>query len=98
MWRSWLRVSYVIGFRFRGHDFEFQSKTTSEKVMDKMYGNSLPNADSKWAVVRYLRKYVHLVLINCLEGFGLPRNRVKRFTDRLDMNLIVLTWLKISNN
>ena len=47
--------------------------------MKKLYGHSVPSADSKRAVVSYWRKNVHLVLVTCLEG--LPRNSVDRLTD-----------------
>ena len=45
-----------------------------------------PSADSRRAVVRYWRKYVHEVLVNRL---GLPRKSVVRLTDRPDMTIDV---------
>ena len=55
----------------------------------KFYGHSLPTADLGTVVVSCWRKYGHLVLVNRLGS--LPRNRVDRFTDWLDVTLIVLT-------
>ena len=39
------------------------------------------------AVVSYLRKYVHEILVNRLGGLSLPRKSVVRLTDRPDMTL-----------
>ena len=47
------------------------------------------SADSRKAVVSYWRKYVHLVLVNRLEGLSLHRNSVVRSVDRPDMTLAV---------
>ena len=47
------------------------------------------SADSRRAVVRYWRKYVHEVLVNRLGGLSLPRKSVVRLTDRPDMTLAV---------
>ena len=44
---------------------------------------------SRRAVVSYLRKYVHEVLVNRLGGLSLPRKNVVRLTDRSDMTLDV---------
>ena len=44
-----------------------------------------PFTDSRWAVLRNWRKYVHLALINCLGGLILQRNSVVRSTDRADI-------------
>ena len=51
------------------------------------YGHFLPTADSSRAVVIYWWKDVHLVLVNHLGS--LPRNSVVRFTDCLDMTIVV---------
>ena len=48
-----------------------------------------PSADSRKAVVSYLRQYVHEVQVNCLGGISLPMNSVVRLTDRPDMILAV---------
>ena len=40
-----------------------------------------PSADSRRAAVSYWRKYVHLVLVNRLDGLSLPRYGVDTFTD-----------------
>ena len=48
-----------------------------------------PSADSRRAVVSYLRTYVHEVLVNRLGGLSLPRKSVVRLTDRPDMTLDV---------
>ena len=48
-----------------------------------------PSAFSRRAVVSYLRKYVHEVLVNRLGGLSLPRKSVIRLTDRPDMTLDV---------
>ena len=45
-----------------------------------------PSSDSRRAIVRYWRKYVHEVLVNRL---GLPRKSVVRLTDRPDMTKAV---------
>ena len=47
------------------------------------------SADSRGAVVSYLRKYVHEVLVNRLGGLSLPRKSVVRLTDRPDITLEV---------
>ena len=44
---------------------------------------------SRRAVVSYLRKYVHEVLVNRLGGLSLPRKSVVRLTDCPDMTLDV---------
>ena len=44
---------------------------------------------SRRAVVSYLRKYVHEVLVNRLGGLSLSRKSVVRLTDRPDMTLDV---------
>ena len=31
---------------------------------------------------------MHIVLVNCLRGIGLPRNNVVRFTDRPNMAIV----------
>ena len=36
-------------------------------------------------VVSYWQKYVHEVLVNRLGGLSLPKKRMVRLTDRLDM-------------
>ena len=46
-------------------------------------------ADSRRAVVTYWQKYVHKVLVNCLEDLSLPRKSVVRLTDPPDMTLTV---------
>ena len=48
-----------------------------------------PFADSRRAVVSYLRKYVHEVLVNNFGGLSLPRKSVVRLTDHPDMTLDV---------
>ena len=48
-----------------------------------------PSADSRGAVVSYLRKYVHEVLVNRLGGISLPRKSVVRLTEPPDMTLDV---------
>ena len=48
-----------------------------------------PFAESRRAVVSYWRKYVHEVLVNCLEGLSLPRKSVVRLTDRPEMTIDV---------
>ena len=48
-----------------------------------------PSAFSRRAVVSYLRKYVHEVLVNRLGGHSLPKKSVVRLTDRPDMTLDV---------
>ena len=48
-----------------------------------------PSADSRRAVVSYLRKYVHDVLVNRLGGLSLPRKSVARLTGRPHMTLNV---------
>ena len=48
-----------------------------------------PSADSREAVVRYWRMYVHEVLVNRLECLSLPMKSVVRLTDRPDMTLDV---------
>ena len=53
------------------------------------YGHSLPSADSRREVVRYLRKDVHWVLVNRLIGLNMPRKSVVRLTDRPNMTLAV---------
>ena len=47
------------------------------------------SADSRSAVVSYMGKYVHLILVNRLEGLSLPRNSVVGLTDRPDMTIAV---------
>ena len=41
-----------------------------------------PTSVSSRAVVSYWHKYVHLVLVTCLERLSMPRNSVSRLTDR----------------
>ena len=48
-----------------------------------------PSADSRGAVVSYLRKYVHEVLVNRLGGLNLSRKSVVKLTDRPDRTLYV---------
>ena len=48
-----------------------------------------PSADSRRAVVSYLRKYVHEVLVNRLAGLSLPMNGVVRLTDRRGTTIAV---------
>ena len=48
-----------------------------------------PYTDSRRAVVSYLLKSVHEVLVNRLGGLSLPRQSVVRLTDRPDMTLAV---------
>ena len=48
-----------------------------------------PSADSNSAVVSYLQKYAHEVLINRSGGLSLTRKSVVRLTDRPDMTLDV---------
>ena len=48
-----------------------------------------PSADSRRAVVRYWRKYVHEILVNRLGGLSLPKKSAVRLTDRPDMTLDV---------
>ena len=55
--------------------------------LNHFYGHSFPGADPSRAVVNYWRNDVHLVLVNRLES--LPRNNVVRWTDRLDMTIVV---------
>ena len=44
---------------------------------------------SRRAVVSYLRKYVHEVLVNRLGGLSLPKKSVVRLTDHPDMTIDV---------
>ena len=46
-------------------------------------------ADSRKADVSYWQKYVHIVLVNCIEGLSLPLKSVVRLTDPLDMTIAV---------
>ena len=48
---------------------------------DDFYGPSVPTADSSRAVVNKCRKYVFLVLVNCLGGLSLPRNSASKLTN-----------------
>ena len=57
-----------------------------------------PSAFSRRAVVSYWRKYVHVVLVNRLEGLSLPRKSVVRLTDRPDMTLDVYRGRKKQYN
>ena len=57
-------------------------------VLNSISGLS-PSAFSRRAVVSYLRKYVHEVLVNRLEGLSQPRKSMDRLTDRPDMTLVV---------
>ena len=41
-----------------------------------------PTSVSSRTVVSYWHKYVHLVLVTCLERLSMPRNSVSRLTDR----------------
>ena len=70
----------------RGFDPQVRQHSFVE-IGHNFYGHSLPTADSSNAVVSYWRKYVHLVLVNCLGS--LPRNSVVRLTDRLNMIIVV---------
>ena len=56
-----------------------------------------PSAFSRRAVVSYLRKFVHEVLVNRLGGLSLPRKSVVRLTDRPDMTLDVYRGRKTTN-
>ena len=53
---------------------------------------------SRGAVVSYLRKYVHEVLVNRLGGLSLPRKSVVRLTDRPDMTLDVYRGRKTTTH
>ena len=57
---------------------EAQSKSQGSRVRYPVLPHSFvsPSVASKRAVVSYLRKYVHLVLVNRLQGLNLPRNAV----------------------
>ena len=57
-----------------------------------------PSADSRGAVVSYLRKYVHEVLVNRLGGLSLPRKCVVRLSDLPDMTIDVYHGRKTTNN
>ena len=48
-----------------------------------------PCADSRWAVVSYGQKYMHLVLVNRLGGLSLSRNNAVKVIDRPDMTIAV---------
>ena len=51
------------------------------EVLDSIF----PSANSRRAVVSYLRKYMHLVLVKRLGGLSLLRYSVVRLTGRSDM-------------
>ena len=48
-----------------------------------------PSADLRRAVVSYLQKYVHEVLVDYLGDLGLPRKSVVRLNDQSDMTIDV---------
>ena len=48
----------------------------------------LLSADSRWVVVGYKRKYVHVVLVTCLVKLAQEKSMVRR-TDLLDMTIAV---------
>ena len=52
------------------------------------------SADSRRAVVRYWRKYVHEVLVNSLGGQSLPRKSVVRLSDCPGMTFAVYCRVK----
>ena len=48
--------------------------------------------------ITYWRKYVHLLLVNCLGSLSMPRNSVLRLTDRPDMTLAVYRGRKATTH
>ena len=51
----------------------------------------LPSANSRRVVVNYKWKYVHEVLVNCLDKLAQEKS-VVRWTDRPDMTMIAVDW------